>query len=143
MHIKVRSLGLERPVGKYMVGYPVGDFLIRIKNAARGGLRELSLPETKLIRQVARVLKDEGYLEKVESKKGILKAELKYYKKEPLLTNIKLVSKPGLRIYSKVDDLKRRRSRASMLILSTPNGVLSSIKAVKRGVGGEVIAEVW
>ncbi len=134
---------LERQVGKNMVGYPLGDFLIRVKNTVRANLRELSVPETKLIRQVAKVLKDEGYLEKVESKAGILTATLKYHKKEPLLIDIKLVSKPGLRIYAKVNDLKKRRTRASMFILSTPAGILSSIKAIKKGVAGEVIAEVW
>ncbi len=143
MHTKVRFQELERQVGKNMVGYPVGDFLIRVKNTVRANLKELDVPETKLIHQVAEVLKDEGYLEKVESKKGILTATIKYHKKEPLLINIKLVSKPGLRVYAKVDDLKKRKSRASMLILSTPLGVLSSIKAIKKGVAGEVIAEVW
>ncbi|HEX6977001.1 MAG TPA: 30S ribosomal protein S8 [Patescibacteria group bacterium] len=126
-----------------MVGYPVGDFLIRFKNAARANLREVTTPETKLVKELAGVLKAEGYAEKVETKDGEVKVILKFHKKEPLLINLKLVSKPGLRIYMKLDDLKKRKPGASILILSTPLGLLSSKKAVKRGVGGEVIAEVW
>ncbi len=123
--------------------YPVGDFLIRFKNAARANLREVSMPETKLVKEVAGVLKSEGYAEKVETKDGQVKVTLKFHKKEPLLINLKLISKPGLRIYMKLDDLKKRKPGVSILILSTPLGLLSSKKAIKRGVGGEVIAEVW
>jgi small subunit ribosomal protein S8 len=125
-----------------MVNYPVGDFLIRVKNAATGGRRELSVENTKFTKAMADVLKRMGLLEKVSVEKGILTARLSYHKKEPLLIDLKLISKPGLRIYCGVDELAKRR-RASMLILSTPKGVMSSKDALKKGVGGEVMAEVW
>lgn len=137
----VRSPELERRAGK-MVNYPVGDFLIRIKNIVIAGRREFEVDKTKLVKAVADALKKEGLLEEVKVKKGKLLVRISYYRKEPAIIDLKLVSKPGLRIYSGVDELAKRR-RASILILSTPKGVMSSKEALKKGVGGEVIAEIW
>ena len=78
-----------------VVNYPVGDFLIRIKNAALAGKREIDVSETKLIKAVADVLKKEGYLEKVTEKQGKLNIRLAFRRKEPVLFKLKLVSKPG------------------------------------------------
>lgn len=141
---KAISLGLERPVGKNMtqVNYPVGDFLIRIKNAALARRREVKVPATKLIKAVAEVLAKEGYLQEVKEDKGEIVVKLAYRKKEPVLLDLKLVSKPGLRIYMGVEDLKKIK-RPSIFIVSTPKGVMSSEEAKKKNVGGEVIVEVW
>jgi small subunit ribosomal protein S8 len=125
-----------------MTNYPVGDFLIRIKNAKMATLRNVSLPNTKFIYAVAQALKDEKYLSDIDLKDGILTVSLAFYKKEPLLENIKLVSKPGLRLYVNARELSLRKS-PSILILSTSAGVMSSKKALKKGLGGQVIAEIW
>lgn len=122
--------------------YPVGDFLIRVKNASLASLHELVVPNTKLIRAVAQVLKDEGFVREISEQEDGLKVSLTYKKKKPVLMNIKLVSKLGLRIYKDVDTLKSHRG-ASFFIVSTPKGVMSSRKAVKENLGGEAIAEIW
>lgn len=125
-----------------MVNYPVGDFLIRLKNAAFAKRKDVVVPSTKLIKAVAEVLVKEGYLDKVTADNGNLIATLKYKAKEPVLMNLKLKSKLGLRVYMNVDELKAVRG-SYILILSTPLGVMSSREAIKRNAGGEVIAEVY
>lgn len=125
-----------------MTNYTIGDFLIQIKNAAMAEKRELSTQSTKLVKAVAEVLKEAGYLQTVEEKDGLITVELGYYKKQPKLTDLKLVSRPGLRVYKDVDDLETHRG-ISKFLLSTPAGVMLSKEALKKRVGGEVIAEIW
>ncbi len=116
--------------------------MIRIKNVALAKRRYVELPRTNLVHEVAKVLVKEGYLAEVTNKKGILKARLVYQKKEPFLMNLRLISKPGLRIYKGVDELRKHRG-ASFFVISTPQGVMSSRQAVKKNIGGEAIAEIW
>ena len=104
------------------------------------GARQFCRQKSKLIKQVADVLKDEGFLESV-SDDNLIASVLAYRRKEPVLMDIKLVSKPGLRIYMGVDELQSRKG-PSILIVSTPKGILTSKKAIKARVGGEVICEV-
>jgi small subunit ribosomal protein S8 len=125
-----------------MTNYPAGDFLIRLKNASRAGLQEVTLRNTKLIEAVAEVLKKEGYLAEVSKQDGQLTVKLAYKSKNPRLTNIQLVSKLGLRIYKNAAAIKSHKG-ASLYIISTSAGVISSREAVKKGIGGEVIAEIW
>lgn len=125
-----------------ITNYPLGDFLIRVKNAKLAQNTELSVPMTKMVKAAAEVLKDEGFLREVEQKDGVLNVSLAFKNKLPVLMDLKLVSKLGLRVYKNVDELKAHRG-ASIFIVSTPRGVMSSKKALKENVGGEVIAEVW
>lgn len=125
----------------YKSNYPVGDFLIRIKNAVLAGRKEVVVQETKLIYEVAKVLNKLGYLSKVTKNKGMLKVVIVYKKRESLITDIKLVSKPGLRIYMKVKELERHKKPTTMIV-STPKGIMSSNEAIKKRFGGEVIAEI-
>ena len=125
----------------YKSNYPVGDFLIRIKNAVLAGRKEVVVQETKLIYEVAKVLNKLGYLSKVTKNKGMLKVVIVYHKRESLITDIKLVSKPGLRIYMKVKELESHKKPTTMIV-STPKGVMSSRDAIKKRFGGEVIAEI-
>jgi small subunit ribosomal protein S8 len=125
-----------------MINYAVGDFVIQIKNACLAGKREIEVAETKLIKAVAQALKKEGYLDEVESKKGVLRVRLSYKRKKPVLINLRLVSKPGHRIYMNVDELAQKKG-GSTYIITTPKGILSLREALKKGVGGEVIVEVW
>jgi small subunit ribosomal protein S8 len=123
------------------INYPVGDFLIRLKNARMARLKSVTVPSTKLIKATADALAASGFLRDVALTDGTLEVGLVYRKKEPVIMDVTLVSKPGLRIYMNVDQLEKRR-KPSILILSTPKGVMSSKKALKERVGGEVIAEV-
>jgi small subunit ribosomal protein S8 len=125
-----------------MVNYSVGDFLIRIKNAAMSGRQELEVQSTKFAESVAEALKREGILREVKRNGGTLSVRLAYRKKEPVMINLRLISSPGLRIYMSADEIAAR-NKPSILILSTTKGVVSSKEAMKYGVGGEVIAEIW
>lgn len=122
--------------------YPVGDFLIRVKNAALARRKEVATANTKEILAIAKSLEKIGFLEGVKIDGRELSVSLVYKKKEPVLMGIKLVSKPGLRIYMKSKDIAKIRKPSTFLI-STPKGIFSSKEAVKSGVGGEIIAEVW
>lgn len=123
------------------MNYPVGDFFIQVKNAALAHKKTLSLRKTKLIKAVADTLQKEGYLNQVKEEEGLLDIALTYKHKEPVIMNITVVSKPGLRIYASVDELAKRRT-PSILVLSTSKGVMSSKEALKNRVGGEVLAEI-
>ena len=125
-----------------MVNYPVGDFLIRIKNAAIAGRREFDMESSKFVYEVAKALKRGGFLEDVKSDKGRLTVRLSYHKKEPLIIDIKIISKPGMRVYAGKREIEKKKG-ASVYILSTPKGVISSKEALKAGLGGELLAEVW
>lgn len=122
--------------------YPVGDFLIRVKNAALAGQHEVDVPTTKGIKAVAEALKRAGYVEEVKSAEGILTATIFYRRKKPIMLGLKLISKPGLRIYMDVDDIEKKRG-PSIFIVSTPKGVLISKEVITKRASGEVLAEVW
>ncbi len=125
-----------------MTNYPIGDFLIRVKNAAMAGGKDVEFQSNKLVFAVARVLEKSGYLGSVTNAKGKLSVTLAIKRKEPVIMDIKLVSKPGLRVYKNLDQLKDKKG-ASTYIISTPKGVMSTKEAIKLGTGGEVIAEIW
>jgi small subunit ribosomal protein S8 len=127
-----------------MTNYSIGDFLIRVKNAALAGRKEVIVPMTKISLSAAKVLKKLGYLSEVstsESKKEIV-CSFAFKRKKPVLMGLKLISKPGLRIYMGIKEIENRK-KPSTLILTTPKGVISSLEAKKERIGGEVIAEVW
>lgn len=121
--------------------YPLGDFLIRIKNAAMATRHTLSVPKSKLIYSVAKVLEKEKVIEDLKEDDGKLMMRLVFRSKEPVITHIRLVSKPGLRIYMSVDELEKIKG-PSMYLLSTPKGIMSAREAIKKSLGGEVIAEI-
>lgn len=129
----------KRSIGA--TNYPVGDFLVRIKNAGLAGKKEVSSYPTNLIKDLAKTLVKVGYLKEVGEKDGMLKVKIAYHKKQPLLSDLKLVSRPGLRVYMKVSELESWKS-PSLLVLTTPKGVMTNLDAVKKRLGGEVIAEI-
>lgn len=125
-----------------MTNYQVADFLIRLKNAAMAGRKEVEFKSTKLVLAVAKTLKDEGFLDSVEQdKEGKITVKLSIFAKKPVLKDLKIVSRPGLRIYINTDGLNSKRGPETY-ILSTNKGVMSDRKALKMGVGGELIAKV-
>lgn len=140
--IKEKYPVLERPVGKInMTNYPVGDFLIKIKNAAMSRRKDVEVDYSNLTYAVSEVLKKEMYLSDIKRKDDRLMVKLAYFKKEPVLVGLKLVSKPGRRVYKKVDEISKHKG-LSFFLLSTPIGIISSREAIKKNIGGEVIAEI-
>lgn len=125
-----------------VVTYTVGDFLIQFKNAALARKNELVVKNTKFIEACAKGLKAAGYADRIEVKDGMLKVGVTFKTKKPVMMGLKLISKPGLRLYSQAEDIKAMKSPSTYLV-STPKGVLTNKQAVKENVGGEMIAEIW
>ena len=127
---------------------PVADMLTRIRNANTVGHGTVEMPASKLKTQIAKLLKTEGYITDYEvSKDGKfdrLKIDLKYTKdRAPVITGLKRVSKPGLRIYSKSKNMPKVYDGLGIAIVSTSKGILSDRKARANNVGGEVLCYVW
>ena len=126
----------------------LSDMLARIKNAHRANKAFTSCYKSKLNMNVLSVLKDEGYIrdfQDVELRKGInnIKIDLKYYNGTTVIKRIKRISKPGIRVYSKINDLQKSYGGLGISILSTPKGVMSDQKARDNNVGGEILCEVF
>ena len=126
----------------------LSDMLARIKNAHRANKAFTSCYKSKLNMNVLSVLKDEGYIrdfQDVELRKGInnIKIDLKYYNRTPVIKKIKRISKPGIRVYSKINELQKSYGGLGISILSTPKGVMSDQKARDNNVGGEILCEVF
>jgi len=126
-----------------MVRDHLSDFITRIRNGYGAKLETIDIPTTKTIEQVAKVLVDEGYLTGVKKNEGKLTITLKYTGREPVITGIKRVSKPGARVYTGVKNFPKVVGGLGINILTTPKGILSEIKAKKLNAGGEIIAQVW
>ncbi|MEK7154578.1 MAG: 30S ribosomal protein S8 [Patescibacteria group bacterium] len=126
-----------------MVNDPVSDLVIRIKNGYRANLLEIRSPWSTMRERVAKVLLENKFIEKISREDDELVITLKYNGRVPVLTDIRRVSKPGVRIYTKVKKLPRVLGGLGINILSTPKGVMSDKQAKKLNVGGEIIAQVW
>ena len=127
---------------------PLGDMLTRIRNGQRARLSAISSPASQLRANVLEVLTREGYIRgyapaEPNPGKRELRIELKYHEGEPAIREIKRVSKPGRRVYSKVADLPRVYNGLGISILSTPRGVLSDNEARAANVGGEILCRVF
>ena len=127
---------------------PIADFLTRIRNANMRKFDVVEAPASKIKRDIANILKAEGYVKDVEfiedDKQGIIRVFLKYGQNgEKVITNLKRVSKPGLRVYKKREDLPKVLNGLGIAILSTSEGLLTDKEARQKNVGGEVIAYVW
>lgn len=127
---------------------PIADLLTRIRNANMVRHEKLEIPASKLKREIADILKREGFVRDVEfvedSKQGILRIFLKYgANNERVITGLKKISKPGLRVYAKANEVPRVLNGLGIAIVSTSNGVITDKEARQKQVGGEVIAYVW
>ena len=125
---------------------PIADMLTRIRNAQMVEQAVVAMPSSKVKLAIAKVLKDEGYIEafKVsgDAIKPVLEIALKYYAGRPVIEKIERVSKPGLRIYKGKDDIPRVMNGLGIAIVSTSHGVMTDRKARATGVGGEVLCIV-
>jgi small subunit ribosomal protein S8 len=125
---------------------PIADLLTRIRNASRALLPEVELRHSKLKENIARVLKDEGYVTdcSVEgTTKRTLKVKLKYSGRKGVIVGLKRASRPGLRRYVGATEVPKVLGGLGISILSTPQGVMSGTQAKKQNVGGEVLCYVW
>ena len=127
---------------------PIADMLTRIRNANTVGHETVEIPASKMKKSIAEILKEEGYIEDFDiiddNKQGIIKVTMKYgANKEKVITGIKKISKPGLKVYAKANDVPRVLGGLGIAIISTSKGVVSDKEARKMGVGGEVICYVW
>lgn len=126
---------------------PIADFLTRVRNAQTARHETLELPSSKLKFTVAKILEREGYLaavaERTEGAKKVLTVVLKYHGKQPAIRAIDRISKPGLRVYRKADELPRVLSDIGLAIVSTSAGVMTNKEARRRKLGGEIICQVY
>jgi small subunit ribosomal protein S8 len=127
---------------------PVADFLTRIRNAHRARHQKLDVPTSKLKTEIARILKEEGYIANYkpaeEDGQKLLRVYLKYGpNNEAVIRDLKRISRPGCRVYLGKDDIKRVQGGLGISILTTPKGVMTGRQARREGVGGEILAEVW
>lgn len=134
-----------------MISDPVGDMLTRIRNALMIGRTEVEIPHSKLKVEIARILKDEGYIEEFsvgeEKPAPKIHLTLKYFgsrrERRPVITHLERVSKPGRRVYSQRQELPRVMSGMGIAIVTTPKGVMTAQQARRAGVGGEVLCYIW
>jgi small subunit ribosomal protein S8 len=127
---------------------PIADMLTRIRNANSAYKASTTMPSSKKLVEIARILKQEGYIAEYSVVDGdpqdSLEVTLKYgAKKERTITGIRRISKPGLRVYAKKDELPRVLGGLGVAVISTSSGVMTDRAARKAGVGGEVIAYIW
>jgi len=126
----------------------IADMLTRIRNANSMRYTEVKVPASKLKLELARILKEEGFIKdyKVleETAQGMILITLKYgQKKERVITGLKRISKPGLRVYAKKDEVPKVLNGLGIAIISTSQGIMTDKEARKQGLGGEVLAYIW
>jgi small subunit ribosomal protein S8 len=125
---------------------PIADMLTRIRNAQMVDRPTVKMPSSKLKVAIAKVLKDEGYIEdfatRSEAGRPELEIALKYYAGRPVIEHIERVSRPGLRVYKGRDDIPSVQNGLGVAIVTTPKGVMTDRKARQAGIGGEVICYV-
>ncbi len=126
----------------------IADLLTRIRNASSAKHEYVDVPASNMKRAIAQILVDEGYVqsftEKEDGKQGVIRIALKYTEdKKSVITGLRRVSKPGLRIYAKCEDLPKVMKGLGIAIVSTPKGVMTDRRARKENVGGEILAFVW
>ena len=127
---------------------PIADMLTRIRNASQARHRELTLPSSKMKREIARILVDEGFIESYATAPGdvqeLLTIQLKYVEgRTPVVSGLKRISKPGLRVYARKTEIPRVLGGLGLAILSTSHGVMTGSQARKLNLGGEVLCYVW
>lgn len=132
---------------------PIADMLTRIRNAVMSGQTLVAMPSSKIKVEIAKIMKDEGYLEGFEMVENedqaqkVLRLKIKYVgerrTRRPVISGIERISKPGRRIYTKKQNIPWVLSGIGVAILSTPKGVMTGARARQLGVGGEILCKVW
>ena len=127
---------------------PIADMLTRIRNANSAKFKTVDIPASKMKRSIAQILFDEGYIKEVEdiqdNNQGIIRVSLKYTDKgKNVISGLKRISKPGLRIYAAKDELPKVLNGLGIALISTSQGIMTDKKARQLGIGGEVLAYIW
>ena len=126
---------------------PIADMLTRIRNANQMRYKEVEVPASKIKNEIARILKEEGFISDYKIKKNNIQDNivlyLKYSGKERVITGLKRISKPGLRVYAKADEIPTVLSGLGIAIISTSKGMMTDRDARKASLGGEVLAYIW
>ena len=136
-----------------MINDPIADMLTRIRNAQMAGHAAVAMPSSNIKKEIARILKEEGFIDNFEVVEGekpsqtTLQIKIKYAgerrSKKPVITGIERVSRPGRRVYTRHDEIPWVLSGMGISILSTPKGVMTGQRARQEGVGGEILCKVW
>ena len=127
---------------------PIGDMLTRIRNGQMRSLNKITIPFSVFRSKILEVLKKEGYIinfviDKGEENKKLLLVDLKYYEGQPVIREIKRISKPGRRVYSRATSIPKVLNGLGLAILSTSKGVMSDAEATKNNLGGEIICRIF
>lgn len=126
--------------------YPVADFLIQIKNAYMASKNDVSFPYSKMVLAIGKILKEEGYVKDVKEATidghKTVAVTLKYSKNTPAMTEVSIVSKPSIHRYVGKNNIKKAATKFETAIVSTNQGVMTNKKAIKLGIGGELLAKV-
>jgi len=127
---------------------PIADMLTRVRNASRARHTDVVVPASRTKREIARILKDEGFIadvtEEQDGPTAVLRLTLKYVDgKAPVVSGLKRISKPGLRVYARKTEMPRVLGGLGIAIVSTSSGVMTGREAERKGLGGEVLAYVW
>jgi small subunit ribosomal protein S8 len=130
------------------VSDPIADMLTRVRNASRARHSEVIVPASRTKREIARILKEEGFIAEVREERDgpaqLLRLELKYVDgKVPVVSGLKRISKPGLRVYAQKTDIPRVLGGLGVVIVSTSKGIMTGSQARKAELGGEILAYVW
>ena len=136
-----------------MINDPIADMLTRIRNAQMAGHAAVAMPSSNIKKEIARILKEEGFIEDYEVLTGekvsqtTLQIKIKYAgerrSRKPVISGIERVSRPGRRVYTRHDEIPWVLSGMGISILSTPKGVMTGQRARQEGVGGEILCKVW
>ncbi len=130
-----------------MVTDPIADMLTRIRNSNTVNHETVDIPASKLKKNIAEILLNEGFISKVDliedGVQGVLRLTLKYSNDKKVITGLKRISKPGLRVYAKKDEMPKVLGGLGIAIISTSSGLIVDRKAIELGDGGEVICYVW
>ena len=127
---------------------PIADLLTRIRNASQAKHATVDIPASNMKKAIAQILVEEGYVKNFtvteDNKQGVITITLKYTKSNaPVITGLRRISKPGLRIYTSCEDMPKVMKGIGTAIVSTPKGIMTDKKARKENVGGEILAFVW
>jgi len=132
---------------------PISDMLTRIRNGVMAGHSQVAMPSSKIKAEIAKILKEEGFIENYEVVDGeragfkVLRVKIKYVgerrERRPVISGLERVSKPGRRIYTKKQDIPWVLAGIGVAILSTPKGVMTGQRARQLGIGGEILCKVW
>jgi len=133
------------------VNDPIADMLTRVRNGVMAGHAQVAMPSSKIKAEIAKILKEEGFIENFEVADSdgfkVLRIKIKYVgerrERRPVISGLERVSKPGRRIYTKKQDIPWVLSGIGIAILSTPKGVMTGQRARKMGIGGEILCKVW